>query len=92
MCLEPCSQIAGAAPDSPLALESREALFVTIVCADGLALCERDDLGYWRIAIVHNNGTTGSDVIEIAGKAVAKFPDFGFFHSLSIIAKLALSG
>jgi hypothetical protein len=83
--------IASAAPDRALALESREALLVTILFADGLALCDRNDLGDRSIAIIHHYRAARANVIEIAREAVTKFRDFGFFHGLPILAKLALS-
>src|SRR5579862_5579685 len=86
--LEPCIQIAGAAFYRSLGLEAREALLIKVLFANSLALSERDDLGDWRVAVIHNDGTAGADVIEIARKAVSKLRDFGFLHGESIIASV----
>src|ERR1700722_11415249 len=92
MSLEPCIQIAGAAPDRALSFKPREALLVTVLFVDGLGFFEGNDLGDWGVAVVHNDGTACANVIEIARKAIAELCDFGFFHDSWIIAKLALSG
>ena len=92
MSLEPCIQIAGAAPDRALSFKPRKALLIKVLFADSLAFFEGNDLGDWGVPVVHDNGTPCANVIEIARKAVPELRDFGFFHDSWIIAKLALSG
>ena len=92
MSLEPCCKITGAARNRAFAFESREALLVQVLFAPGLTPLERDDLGDGGVTVVYNNRTSCADMIQIARKAVAKFPDFGFFHGNPIIARLALAG
>src|ERR1700691_2526003 len=86
MSLEPFPKIAGTAYDRSSAFKTREALLVEILFAAVLAAPWRDDLGYRRVAIVHNDRAARADVIEIARKAVTQLRDFGFLHGLSIIA------
>ena len=79
MSFEPSSQIAGAARNRSLALKSREALLVTILFADGLALCERNDLGDRRIAIVHDDRAARADVIQVARSPLRSSAILAFF-------------